>query len=97
MKKLLGERVMVIPDNSDEEKTAGGIIIPKAAETIQNNMKSGIIAKKGTGTPWNRMDDLHLKDRVIFKRESGIPYEEEADGHIAKYLILSYDELLFEE
>jgi len=94
MKILLGDKVMVIPDDSDE-RTASGLIVPPSASSIKNPLKSGVIAKKGTGTPWNSMDDVHLKDRVLFKRGSGKIYEEEADGHTATYLILNYSELLF--
>ena len=95
MKELRGDRLMVIPDNSDETKTVGGIIIPNGA-SYQNNLKSGIVAKKGTGTPWNPLDDIHLKQRVYFMRGSGMVYEEkDKDGVISKYLILSYSETKF--
>jgi len=94
MKTLLGDKVMVIPDDSDE-RTQSGLIIPQSANSIKNPLKAGVIAKKGTGTPWNTMDDVHLKDRVLFKRGSGMVYEEENDGHTATYLILNYSELLF--
>ena len=93
IKTLLGERVIVIPDNSDE-KTASGIIIPEAAKSLKENLKSGIIAKKGTGTKTNPMNDVHLKNRVWYKRESGAPYEEENDGQTVQYLILSYSEII---
>jgi|GEM_PF-3430704 len=93
---LQGERILVIPDNSDELQTASGIIIPNSVVSVHNNnLKSGIIAQKGAGTPWNKMPNIHVKQRVYYKRGSGVPYEEEEDGIIAKYLILSYQELLF--
>lgn len=95
IKKLLGERVIIIPDDSDEEITAGGIILPPKVHDPKENLKSGIIAKKGQGVPWNKMEDIHLKQRVYYKRGSGKKYEEEHNGHIAKYLILAYQELLF--
>ena len=88
--KLLGEKVMVIPDNSDERVTPGGIIIPKTVKDKNSHLKSGIIVRKGTGTPWNRMDEFKIKDRVYFKKGSGEPYKE--DG--VEYLKLSYNELL---
>lgn len=92
---LLGTRVRILPDNSDEVKTKGGIIIPDQAKVNNNHLKSGIVNLKGTGTPWNPMDDIHLKQRVMYKRGSGMPYEEEHDGHTVNYLILEYNELLF--
>jgi co-chaperonin GroES (HSP10) len=94
LKILLGERVMVLPDASDE-KTEGGIIIPENLNQKYYPVKSGIIVKKGTGTPWNRMTDIHVKEKIAWRSGAGIKYEEERDGHVAKYLILSYSEILF--
>lgn len=95
VKELKGAIVAVIPDKS-ENKTASGIIIPDKVKSLKtNNVQWGVIAKKGTGTPWNRMDDIHLKQRIGFKPGAGMPYEEEVDGHTAKYLIIPYDQILF--
>lgn len=94
IKVLLGEKVMVIPDETDS-RTKAGIIIPDNIRFGNNNLMSGVVAKKGTGTPQNDMSDVHVKDRVFFRKGSGVPWEEEAeDGHTAKYLILKYSELL---
>ncbi len=96
MKVLLGEKVMVLPELT-EEKSAGGIIIPEVALKKSHPTRFGVVAKKGTGTPWNRMENIHVKQRIGFKAGSGMPYEEETeDGHTAKYLILSYAEVIFE-
>lgn len=95
IKTLLGDRIIVLPDNSDE-KTDGGIIIPEHLRKKVNPIKSGVIVKKGTGTPWNRMEDIHVKERVCWHNGEGQPYEEvHEDGHIAQYLILKYNEILF--
>lgn len=95
IKTLLGERVLVLPDNSDEKTTPSGIIIPQTVNVGNNHLKSGVITKKGQGTPWNRMDDVHVKQRVMFRRGAGKPYEEETeDGIMANYLMLSYSELI---
>lgn len=91
MKLLLGTRIRILPDNSDEQKSKGGIIIPASVKGLNNDKKFGIVNLKGTGTPWNRMDDIHLKQRVMYRKGSGMEYEE--DG--AKYLILEYNEILF--
>lgn len=94
MKVLLGERVMVLPDES-ELKTPSGLIIPDVVKIRNTNLKQGVVTKKGTGTPWNRMEDVHVKQVVMWRRGAGTPYEEEDNGHAAKYLILNYSELLF--
>ena len=96
MKKLLGERVALILDNSGEVTTPGGIIIPKSAKYLNDSLQEGIVVKKGTGTLWNKMDDVHLKQRLKFKKGSGMDYEEtDEEGVTVKYLILSYSELWF--
>lgn len=93
---LLGERVMVLPDESDERKTPSGLIIPQNVKIHNNQYRAGVIWKKGTGTPWNSMDDVHVKERIGFKRGAGIPYEEETeDGRTVKMLILRYSDILF--
>lgn len=94
LKTLLGEWVAVLPDDSDQ-RTPGGIIIPE--KVIGNNdLKSGVIVKKGKGTPWNRMDDIHVKERIYFKKKSGIVHEEkDEDGRLIKYLLLRYNEIYF--
>lgn len=88
--KLLGEKVLVIPDNSDERTTPGGIIIPKTVKDDNSELKSGIVLRKGTGTPWNDMSDIKIKDRVYFRKGAGKPHTE--DG--AEYLIISCNELI---
>ena len=94
IKTLLGEWIAVLPDDSDQ-KTPSGIIIPE--NVISNNsLKSGVIVKKGKGTPWNRMDDIHVKERIYFKKRSGIIHEEKDDaGRLIKYLLLRYSEIYF--
>lgn len=93
--KLLGERIAVLPDDSDE-KTQSGIILSGVKSIPNSNIKRGVVSAKGTGTPWNRMEDIHVKQFVYYKKGSGIPHEEEKDGRMVKYLILSYQEILFE-
>ena len=96
MKILLGARVAILPDNSGETVTPGGIIIPKSTKYLNDSLIEGVVVKKGTGTRWNRMDDIHLKQRLRFKKGAGMDYEEvEEDGTIAKYLILTYAEIWF--
>lgn len=94
IKTLLGERIMILPDNSDEIKSTGGIIIPESVKAGNNHLKSGVIVKKGAGVPWNLMDDVHVKERICYRKGAGTPYEEEVDGRMVKYLILSYAEIL---
>lgn len=95
MKVLLGERLLVNVIK-EEQVTPGGIIIPETAKIMNHNLKKGVVAKKGTGTPWNRMEDIHVKDVVMFRNKSGIPYQEERDGHTAEFLILNYTDILGE-
>lgn len=96
LKKLLGENIMVIPDNSDERVTPGGIIIPKTVKDENSELKSGVVVRKGTGAPWNRMDEIHLKDRVYFHKGAGKQHKELADdGREVEYLILKFTEVLF--
>jgi len=89
MKTLLGDKVLVLPDTSDESKTHGGIIIPSGAKVNNNHLKMGVISKKGTGTPWNTMDDVHVKERVCWHKGAGQPHDE-GDAH---YLILNHIDL----
>lgn len=97
IKKLNGERIAVLPDNSDENRTTpSGIILPDIVKTADNNhIKRGIVTKKGTGTPWNRMEDIDVKTPVFYKKGSGEVHEETADdGRKVQYLILKYAEIL---
>ena len=96
MKTLLGERVVILPDDSGEIVTPGGIIIPKSAKYLNDSLKEGVVVKKGTGTPWNPMDDIKVKQRLKYRKGTGMTHEEtDEDGNTAKYLILSYSELWF--
>ena len=91
--KLLGAVLLVIPDDSDERTTPGGIIIPPSAKRANSNLKAGVIAAKGTGTPWNDMSDVHVKHRVMWRNGAGQPYTQDNDGVRADYLIIPYEEL----
>ncbi|MEI6297832.1 MAG: hypothetical protein WCO84_09440 [bacterium] len=90
MKILLGTRIRIIPDNSDEVITKTGIILPESVKTVNSDKKFGIVNMKGTGTPWNRMEDIHLKQRVMYSKGDGLEYEENG----AKYLILDYNQII---
>ena len=94
IKTLLGEEVIVLPNKGDE-KSQGGIIIPSTVKGVNPNLKSGVIVRKGTGTPWNDLSDLHVKDIVWYKQESGKPYSETtSDGRTVDYIILPYAEII---
>lgn len=95
LKTLLGEYVAILPEQITDTKTEAGIIIP-AKLKARTDLCTGTVVKKGKGTPWNRMENIHVKQQVMYKHGSGKPYEEERDGMIHKYLILTYSEILFE-
>lgn len=95
MKELLGERIAVLPEKIEDTATESGIIIP-AKSKLRTDLCTGTVVKKGKGTPWNRMENIHVKQNVLYKHGSGKPYEEERDGILHKYLILTYNEILFE-
>lgn len=94
--RLLGTQILVLPDNSDEPTSKGGIIIPSTAKRANSNLKKGTVVQKGTGKPWNRMENIHVKREVMWPAGAGQPHEEVRDGFTAKYLILNYEDIWFE-
>lgn len=95
LRTLLGERVAILPEQITDTTTAAGIIIP-AKTKLRTDLCTGTVVRKGTGTPWNRMENIHVKQQVMYKHGSGKPHEEECNGMTHKYLILTYQEILFE-
>ena len=84
--KPLADKVLVLPDDSAESKTTGGIIIP---DTAKEKPQKGKIVAVGPG----RTDDngkaikmnVKVGDKVLYSKYGGT--EIEYDGE--KYLIMS--------
>ena len=94
--RLLGTQILVNPDNSDEQTTKTGIIIPSTAKRANSNLKKGTVMAKGPGTPWNRMENIHVKKEIMWRAGAGLKHEEVRDGFTAHLLILNYEDILFE-
>lgn len=90
--KMLLDKVLVKPD--EEERTAGGIVLP---DTAQEKTNTGRVIAVGPGSYDDKgnLQPLELKvgDRVVFAKFSGTELED--NGH--KYLVLKIGDILAKE
>lgn len=95
LKTILGERVVVLPQKEQERTTPSGIIIPKTAKDANDNIRTGVVVRKGTGAPYNKMDEIRVHDVVYYRKGAGKPHVEIADdGREIEYLILNFTDIL---
>jgi chaperonin GroES len=88
--KPLGDKVLVKPDETSEEKTTGGIIIP---DTAKEKPQKGEVVAVGPG----RQDEagkvipMNVKagDKVLYSKYGGSELEFEG----ARYLIMREDDI----
>ena len=90
--KPLGNRVVVQPNEDDEQVSSGGIYIP---DTAKEKPQEGTVVAAGPG----RMTDdgsripmeIAVGDKVVYSKYAGTEYKE---GDI-EYLVLREDDILF--
>ncbi len=93
--KPLGDRLLIEPLDQ-EEKTAGGIILP---ETAKEKPQEGKVLAAGPGR-WDEQGksrvplDVKVGDRVLFAKYSGTEFSPRDDGTNKKYLIISEKDVL---
>ncbi|MCH8309113.1 MAG: co-chaperone GroES [Chloroflexi bacterium] len=92
--KPLGNRVVILPSESDEQVSAGGIYIP---DTAKEKPQEGEIVAIGPGRlsdDGNRIPmDVGVGDMVVYSKYSGTEYKE---GEV-EYLVLREDDILFKK
>ena len=92
--KPLGNRVVVEPQEGEEQMTAGGIYIP---DTAKEKPQEGVVVAIGPG----RLSDdgtrvpmeVAVGDTVIYSKYAGTEYKE---GEV-EYLVLREDDILFKK
>ena len=92
--KPLGNRVVVEPNEDDEQVSAGGIYIP---DTAKEKPQEGNVVAVGPGRltdDGNRVAmELKVGDVVIYSKYAGTEYK---DGE-TEYLVLREDDILFKK
>ena len=92
--KPLGNRIVIEPLESDEQKSAGGIYIP---DTAKEKPQDGTVVAVGPGRmtdDGNRIPmEVGVGDTVVYSKYSGTEYKE---GEI-EFLILREDDILFKK
>ncbi len=94
MFKPLGNRVVVEPQEGEEQVSAGGIYIP---DTAKEKPQEGVVVAAGPG---RLADDgaripmeVSVGDVVIYSKYAGTEYK---DGDV-EYLVLREDDILFKK
>ena len=92
--KPLGNRVVVEPQEGDEQMSSGGIYIP---DTAKEKPQEGTVVAVGPGRltdEGNRVPmDVAVGDTVVYSKQAGTEYKE---GEI-EYLVLRDDDILFKK
>ena len=92
--KPLGNRVVIEPNESDEQMSAGGIYIP---DTAKEKPQEGTVVAVGPGRVTddgkNVPMELKVGDVVIYSKYAGTEYKQ---GEI-EYLVLREDDILFKK
>ena len=92
--KPLGNRVVVEPQEGDEQMSSGGIYIP---DTAKEKPQEGTVVAVGPGRltdEGNRVPmDVAVGDTVVYSKYAGTEYKE---GDI-EYLVLREDDILFKK
>jgi len=87
----LGDRVLVKPDETEEQKSSGGIIIPDTAK--EKPQRGEIVAVgKGTQDEDGKFTPLEVKkgDKVLYGKYSGSEVKIEGD----EYMIMRESDIL---
>jgi chaperonin GroES len=83
--KVIDEKLLVQPDEIEDDKTPGGIIIPDTAK--EKPQKGKVVA---VGTDEELKDLIKVGDRIVFGKYTGD--EIEYDGK--KYLVVQRSDIL---
>lgn len=81
----LDDRLLVEPEELDEQRTASGLYIPDTAREKPRTAKVAAV-----GTDEDLAEKVHVGDRVLYGKYSGEEFE--LEGH--KYLMLQRNEVL---
>ena len=90
----LGNRVVIEPEESDEQLSAGGIYLPDTAKEKPQEGKvvavgPGKLSDEGKRIPM----EVAVGDKVVYSKYSGTEYKE---GEI-EYLVVRDDDILFKK
>ena len=92
--KPLGNRVVIEPQDDDEQVSSGGIFIP---DTAKEKPQEGLVVAVGPGRlsdDGNRIPmDVEVGDIVVYSKYSGTEYKE---GD-TEYLVVREDDILFKK
>ena len=92
--KPLGNRVVIEPQESDEQVSSGGIYIP---DTAKEKPQEGLVVAVGPGRlsdDGKRIPmDVGVGDTVVYSKYSGTEYKE---GD-TEYLVVREDDILFKK
>ena len=92
--KPLGNRVVVEPQEGDEQMSSGGIYIP---DTAKEKPQEGTVVAVGPGRltdEGNRVPmDVAVGDTVVYSKYAGTEYKE----GVIEYLVLRDDDILFKK
>ena len=92
--KPLGNRVVVEPQEGDEQMSSGGIYIP---DTAKEKPQEGTVVAVGPGRltdEGNRVPmDVAVGDTVVYSKYAGTEYKEVE----IEYLVLRDDDILFKK
>ena len=92
--KPLGNRVVVEPDDEQEQVSSGGIYLP---DTAKEKPQQGTVVAVGPGKlsdDGNRVPmEVEVGDTIVYSKYSGTEYKE---GEI-EYLVVREDDILFKK
>ena len=92
--KPLGNRVVIEPQEDDDQVSSGGILIP---DTAKEKPQEGLVVAIGPGRlsdDGNRIPmDVEVGDTVVYSKYSGTEYKE---GD-TEYLVVREDDILFKK
>ena len=92
--KPLGNRVVIEPQDDDEQVSSGGIFIP---DTAKEKPQEGLVVAIGPGRlsdDGNRVPmDVEVGATVVYSKYSGTEYKEGS----TEYLVVREDDILFKK
>ena len=92
--KPLGNRVVIEPQEDNDQVSSGGILIP---DTAKEKPQEGLVVAIGPGRlsdDGNRIPmDVEVGDTVVYSKYSGTEYKE---GD-TEYLVVREDDILFKK
>ena len=90
--KPLGNRIVVEPEEGDEQMSAGGIYIPDTAKEKPQEGTVGAVGPGRLSDEGNRVPmDVAVGDTVVYSKYGGTEYSEGGTD----YLVLREDDILF--